>query len=53
MIGSGKPFGLSGGLMGAGLARLASRALQDPGSLTLDEIRSLAGSVLTQAPDRK
>jgi uncharacterized protein YigA (DUF484 family) len=34
------------------LARLASRALQDPGSLTHDEIRSLAGSVLTQAPNR-
>ena len=35
------------------LATLASRALQDPGSLTHEEIRSLAGSVLTQAPDRK
>jgi hypothetical protein len=34
------------------LAKLASRALQDPGSLTHDEIRSLAGSVLTQAPNR-
>jgi hypothetical protein len=34
------------------LASLASRAIRDPGSLTHDEIRSLGGSVLTQAPDR-
>jgi hypothetical protein len=34
------------------LASLASRAMTDPASLTLDEIRSLGGSVLTQAPDR-
>lgn len=37
----------------ARLANLASRAMTDPGSLTLAEIRSLGGSVLTQAPDKK
>ena len=36
----------------ARLASLASRALDNPFSLTLDEIRSLGGSVLTQAPPR-
>jgi hypothetical protein len=35
------------------LASLASRALGDPGSLSHAEIQSLAGSVLTQAPDQK
>jgi hypothetical protein len=35
----------------ARLARIASRALNDPGSLTHEEIKSLAGSVLTQAPN--
>lgn len=33
------------------LSSLASRALSYPESLTHDEIKSLAGSVLTQAPD--
>lgn len=35
----------------ARLARIASRGLNDPGSLTHEEIKSLAGSVLTQAPN--
>ncbi len=34
------------------VAAIAARALKDPGSLTHDEIKQLAGSVLTQAPDR-
>jgi hypothetical protein len=34
------------------MASLASRALNDPASLTLDEIRELGGSCLTQAPDK-
>jgi hypothetical protein len=33
------------------MASLASRAMSDPASLSLDEIRSLGASVLTQAPD--
>lgn len=35
------------------VAKLAARALKKPESLTLDEIKILAASVLTQAPDRK
>jgi hypothetical protein len=31
--------------------KIAARAMRDPKSLTEAEIRSLAGSVLTQAPD--
>ncbi|AXQ69172.1 hypothetical protein HOU02_gp553 [Caulobacter phage CcrBL9] len=34
------------------IASLAARALRDPASLTEDEIKSLAASALTQAPDR-
>jgi carnitine O-acetyltransferase len=34
------------------IASLGGRALRDPGSLTLAEIRELGGSVLTQAPDK-
>lgn len=36
----------------ATLAKLASRAMRDPGSITLNEIRSLAACVLNQARDR-
>lgn len=35
------------------VAALAARALRHPGSLTLAEIQTLAGSVLTQRPDRE
>jgi len=35
------------------LAKLASRALKAPSSLNAAEVKSLAASVLTQAPDRK
>ena len=34
------------------IAALAARGLADPASLTLDEIRSVCASALTQAPDR-
>ena len=34
------------------MASLASRAVRDPASLTLDEIASLGGALLTQAPNR-
>lgn len=36
----------------ARVAEIASRGLTAPGSLTLEEIRALCGSVLTQRPDR-
>ena len=32
---------------------IASKALKKPGSLTKKEIQTLAGSVLTQRPDKK
>lgn len=35
------------------IAKIASKGLKDPGSLTKTEIRKLAGSALTQAPDKK
>ncbi len=35
------------------IATLAGRGLKNPASLTLDEIRRLAGSAGTQAPDKK
>ncbi len=35
------------------LASLASRALRQPNTLNAREIKSLAASVLTQAPDKK
>jgi hypothetical protein len=35
------------------VASLASRGLKDPGSLTNRQIKTLAASALTQAPDRK
>ncbi|MDG5489355.1 hypothetical protein NYR55_12085 [Sphingomonas sp. BGYR3] len=33
-------------------AKIASKALRDPGSLSKTEIKSLGGAVLTQAPDK-
>lgn len=35
------------------IASLASKALKNPSSLTSAEIKKLAGSALTQAPDKK
>lgn len=34
------------------VASLASKGLKNPGSLTNKEIQKIAGSVLTQAPDK-
>jgi hypothetical protein len=34
------------------MASIASKALKNPGSLTKTEIKSMAGSVLTQSPDK-
>lgn len=34
------------------VASLASKALKSPSSVTNKQIKTLAGSVLTQAPDR-
>lgn len=34
------------------VASIASKALKNPGSLTKTEIKSMAGSVLTQSPDK-
>jgi hypothetical protein len=34
------------------VAHIASQGLKDPGSLTRSQIKTLAGSALTQAPDR-
>ncbi len=34
------------------IGQLAARALKDPGSLTHEEIKKLAGSALTQRPDK-
>jgi hypothetical protein len=34
------------------VAALASKALQNPSSLSADEIKALAASVLTQSPDQ-
>jgi hypothetical protein len=36
----------------AKVAGIASKALRSPGSLTKSEIKSLGGSVLTQATDK-
>lgn len=36
----------------ARIASIAARGLRDPASLTPEDIRALAGSALTQAPDR-
>jgi hypothetical protein len=35
------------------VASIASKALQNPGSLSPQEIKELAASVLTQSPDRQ
>ncbi len=35
------------------IGAIASKAMRDPASLTLDEIRSLGASATTQRPDRK
>lgn len=35
------------------IATLASKALKNPGSITKAEIKKIAASVLTQAPDKK
>ena len=35
------------------IGAIASRAMRDPASLTLDEIRALGASATTQRPDRK
>jgi hypothetical protein len=35
------------------IGTIASRAMRDPASLTLDEIRALGASATTQRPDRK
>lgn len=35
------------------VAKIASKGLKSPKKLTAKEIKSLAGSTLTQAPDRK
>lgn len=37
----------------AKVAKIATRAMKDPKSLTEAEIKSLAASVLTQRPDKK
>jgi len=37
----------------ARVAAIASKAMQNPKSLTSDEIQSLAASVLNQAPDQQ
>ena len=38
---------------GSRVASIAAKGLQKPSSLTKSEIRTIAGSVLTQAPDLK
>jgi hypothetical protein len=37
----------------ARVAQIASKALQDPKSITPDEIQTLAASALTQSPDQQ
>jgi hypothetical protein len=37
----------------AKVSAIASKALQNPASLTSEEIKALAASVLTQSPDRQ
>jgi hypothetical protein len=38
---------------GSKVASIASKALKNPSSVTKTEIKSMAGSVLTQSPDKK
>ncbi len=35
------------------IAKIAAQGLKDPGSLTNKQIQKLAGSALTQAPNKK
>lgn len=37
---------------GGNVGKIASQGLKDPGSLSNKQIKSLAGSVLTQRPDK-
>ena len=37
----------------ARVAQIASKAMQNPASITPDEIQTLAASVLTQSPDQQ
>ncbi len=37
----------------ARVAKIASKALQNPSSVTQDEIQTLAASALTQSPDQQ
>lgn len=37
----------------ARVAKIASKALQNPASVTSDEIQTLAASALTQSPDQQ
>jgi hypothetical protein len=37
----------------ARVAQIASKALQNPSSITSDEIQTLAASALTQSPDQQ
>jgi hypothetical protein len=36
-----------------GIAKIASKGLRAPSTLTTKQIKKLAGSALTQAPDKK
>jgi hypothetical protein len=36
-----------------GVGSIASKGLRNPGSLTKEEIQRLAGTAMTQRPDRK
>jgi len=38
---------------GKGVGSIASKGLKNPGSLSKSQIQKLAGSALTQRPDRK
>ena len=44
--------GLGGGVTSLRIAKIAARGVRFPGALTPEEVRSVCGSVLTQAPDR-
>jgi hypothetical protein len=37
----------------ARVAQIAAKALQNPGSITQDDIQTLAASALTQSPDQQ
>jgi len=38
---------------GSKVGKIASKALKDPKSVTASQVKSLAGSVLTQRPDKR